>query len=43
MSMNKLFFSVVSLLALTSCASEYKIEGSFEVGWKDAVYKSSRW
>ena len=27
MSMNKLFFSVVSLLALTSCASEYKIEG----------------
>ena len=35
MSMNKLFFSVVSLLALTSCASEYKIEGSSSVSRLD--------
>ena len=35
MSMNKLFFSVVSLLTLTSCASEYKIEGSSSVSRLD--------
>ena len=35
MSMNKIFFSVVSLLALTSCASEYKIEGSSSVSRLD--------
>ena len=35
MSMNKLFFSVVSLLAFTSCASEYKIEGSSSVSRLD--------
>lgn len=33
--MNKLFFSVVSLLAFTSCASEYKIEGSSSVSRLD--------
>jgi len=33
--MNKLFFSVVSLLTLTSCASEYKIEGSSSVSRLD--------
>lgn len=33
--MNKLFFSVVSLLAITSCASEYKIEGSSSVSRLD--------
>lgn len=33
--MNKLFFSVVSLLAFMSCASEYKIEGSSSVSRLD--------
>lgn len=33
--MNRLFFSIVSLLALTSCASEYKIEGSSSVSRLD--------
>lgn len=33
--MNKLFFSLVSLLAFTSCASEYKIEGSSSVSRLD--------
>ena len=33
--MNKLFFSVVALLAFTSCASEYKIEGSSSVSRLD--------
>ena len=33
--MNKLFFPVISLLALTSCASEYKIEGSSSVSRLD--------
>lgn len=33
--MNKLFFSVVSLLTMTSCASEYKIEGSSSVSRLD--------
>lgn len=33
--MNKLFFSVVSLLAFTSCASEYKIEGNSSVSRLD--------
>ena len=33
--MNKLFFSEVSLLAFTSCASEYKIEGSSSVSRLD--------
>lgn len=35
MSMNKLFFSVASVLAFTSCASEYKIEGSSSVSRLD--------
>lgn len=35
MSMNKLFFSLASLLALSSCASEYKIEGSSSVSRLD--------
>lgn len=35
MSMNKVFFSLVSLLTLTSCASEYKIEGSSSVSRLD--------
>ncbi len=35
MSMNKLFFSLASLLVLTSCASEYKIEGSSSVSRLD--------
>ncbi|WP_455673366.1 DUF4369 domain-containing protein [Phocaeicola sp.] len=33
--MNKLFFSLASLLVLTSCASEYKIEGSSSVSRLD--------
>lgn len=33
--MNKLFFPIISLLALTSCASEYKIEGSSSVSRLD--------
>ena len=33
--MNKLFYSLVSLLAFTSCASEYKIEGSSSVSRLD--------
>ncbi len=35
MSVNKLFFSIVSLLAFASCASEYKIEGSSSVSRLD--------
>ena len=35
MKMNKLFFSVISILAFTSCASEYKIEGSSSVSRLD--------
>lgn len=35
MSMNKLFFSLASLLVMTSCASEYKIEGSSSVSRLD--------
>lgn len=35
MSINKLFFSAVSLVALGSCASEYKIEGSSSVSRLD--------
>lgn len=35
MSRNRLFFSLASLLALSSCASEYKIEGSSSVSRLD--------
>ncbi len=35
MNVKKLFFSVVSLLAFASCASEYKIEGSSSVSRLD--------
>lgn len=35
MSVNKLFFSVASWLVMTSCASEYKIEGSSSVSRLD--------
>lgn len=35
MNLNKLFFSVVSLVAFASCASEYKIEGSSSVSRLD--------
>jgi hypothetical protein len=35
MNMNRLFFSVLSLIAFTSCASEYRIEGSSSVSRLD--------
>ncbi len=35
MNMNKLFFSVISLVAFCSCASEYKIEGNSSVSRLD--------
>lgn len=35
MNMNKLFFIVISLLAFSSCASEYKIEGNSSISSLD--------